>query len=104
LRDGDLDELPTTAQKYNLRLRKIQMTAKMAVPRIYIDDAKDSRFDSYEVPLSLHDHAPPAAPFLYRRTGIGHQLCLLSTSTGLYRWQKPFSLRHGRVGTAQYFS
>jgi hypothetical protein len=39
------------------------MTAKMAVPRIYTDDAKDSRFDSYEVPLSLYDHAPPAAPF-----------------------------------------
>jgi hypothetical protein len=30
---------------------------------MYTDDAGDSRFDSYEVPLSLHDHAPPAAPF-----------------------------------------
>ena len=40
------------------------MAVTLAVPRMYTDDAGDSRFDSYEVPLSLQTHAPPAAPFL----------------------------------------
>jgi hypothetical protein len=31
---------------------------------LYTDEAGDSRFDSDEVALELHDHAPPAAPFL----------------------------------------
>ncbi len=39
------------------------MVAKMLVPRMFTDAAGDSRFDSYQVPLELHDHAPPAAPF-----------------------------------------
>ena len=39
------------------------MTATLTVPRMYTDAAGDSRFDSYELPLVLHDHAPPAAPF-----------------------------------------
>ena len=39
------------------------MAALMTVPRMYTDEAGDSRFDSYEVELALHDHAPPAAPF-----------------------------------------
>ena len=39
------------------------MEAKMSVPRMFTDAAGDSRFDSYQVPLELHDHAPPAAPF-----------------------------------------
>ena len=30
---------------------------------MYTDDTGESRFDSYEVALTLHDHAPPAAPF-----------------------------------------
>jgi len=33
------------------------------VPRLYSDAAGDSRFDTHEVTLELHDHAPPAAPF-----------------------------------------
>jgi hypothetical protein len=37
---------------------------KMTIPRMFTDEAGESRFDSYEVPLTLHDHAPPAAPFL----------------------------------------
>jgi hypothetical protein len=40
------------------------MTATMLIPRLYTDEAGDSRFESYEVALELHDHAPPAAPFL----------------------------------------
>ena len=40
------------------------MTATILIPRLYTDEAGDSRFDSYEVSLELHDHAPPAAPFL----------------------------------------
>jgi hypothetical protein len=39
------------------------MTETLTVPGMYTDDAGDSRFDSYEVTLALHDHAPPAAPF-----------------------------------------
>jgi hypothetical protein len=39
------------------------MAETLTVPRMYTDDAGDSRFDSYEVTLALHDHAPPAAPF-----------------------------------------
>jgi hypothetical protein len=39
------------------------MTEILTVPRMYTDDAGDSRFDSYELKLTLHDHAPPAAPF-----------------------------------------
>lgn len=33
------------------------------VPRMYTDENGESRFDQYELPLELHDHAPPAAPF-----------------------------------------
>ena len=40
------------------------MTSTFAVPRLYTDDFGDSRFDTYDLPLSLHAHAPPAAPFL----------------------------------------
>jgi hypothetical protein len=35
----------------------------MLAPRMFTDAAGDSCFDSYQVPLELHDHAPPAAPF-----------------------------------------
>src|SRR4051794_31862135 len=41
------------------------------VPRMYTDDAGDSRFDSYEVSLTLHDHAPPAAPFFTAEPEVG---------------------------------
>ena len=37
--------------------------APFLVPRLYSDAAGDSRFDTTEVALELHDHAPPAAPF-----------------------------------------
>src|SRR5450432_31560 len=40
------------------------MPAAMTISRMYTDDAGDSRFDKYEVPLELHSHAPPAAPFI----------------------------------------
>jgi hypothetical protein len=36
----------------------------MTIPRMFTDEAGESRFDSYKVPLTLHEHAPPAAPFL----------------------------------------
>ena len=39
------------------------MASTFGVPRLYSDSAGDSRFDSYDVALELHDHAPPAAPF-----------------------------------------
>ena len=39
------------------------MTSTITVARMYTDTAGDSRFDTYDVPLTLHDHAPPAAPF-----------------------------------------
>jgi hypothetical protein len=40
------------------------MTAVMTIPRLYTDEPGDSRFDTYDVAMALHDHAPPAAPFL----------------------------------------
>jgi hypothetical protein len=40
------------------------MSATFTIPRLYSDDAGESRFDTYEVAMRLHDHAPPAAPFL----------------------------------------
>src|SRR5262249_11487636 len=40
------------------------MKSTLTVPRMYTDEAGDCRFDSYEMDLTLHDHAPPAAPFL----------------------------------------
>lgn len=39
------------------------MAATLKVPRLFTDGNGDSRFDTYEVALELHDHAPPAAPF-----------------------------------------
>jgi hypothetical protein len=39
------------------------MTTIMTVPRMYTDEAGDSRFDNYQVALALYEHAPPAAPF-----------------------------------------
>ena len=44
------------------------MVSTFTVPRLYTDAQGDSRFDTYELPLSLHDHAPPAAPFLLTET------------------------------------
>jgi hypothetical protein len=35
------------------------MSATMTIPRMYTDDAGDSRFDAYEVQLDLHAHANP---------------------------------------------
>ena len=39
------------------------MSAILEVPRLFTDAGGDSRFDTYEIELELHDHAPPAAPF-----------------------------------------
>jgi hypothetical protein len=36
------------------------MAETLTVPRMYTDDAGDSRFDCYEVTLTLHDHAGSA--------------------------------------------
>jgi hypothetical protein len=38
--------------------------ASIQIPRLFTDAAGDSRFDTYELPMELHDHAPPAEPFL----------------------------------------
>ena len=40
------------------------MAAVINIPRLYTDEAGDSRFDTYDITMTLHDHAPPAAPFL----------------------------------------
>src|SRR5689334_19560463 len=39
------------------------MTATITVPMMYTDEAGESRFDTYDVQIDLHAHAPPAAPF-----------------------------------------
>ena len=56
-RSWPASRIPTT-------LKETLMTETMTIPRLYTDEAGDSRFDSYEVAMTLHDHAPPAAPFL----------------------------------------
>lgn len=40
------------------------MIAMITILRLYTDEVGNSRFDSYQVEMALHDHAPPAAPFL----------------------------------------
>jgi hypothetical protein len=39
------------------------MPATIAIHRLYTDAAGDSRFDTADIPMALHDHASPAAPF-----------------------------------------
>lgn len=39
------------------------MTASFTVRRMYSDAEGECRFDSYDVPLTLQEAAPPAAPF-----------------------------------------
>ena len=39
------------------------MNTVLSVPRLYTDEAGDSRFDTCAMTLTLQDHAPPAAPF-----------------------------------------
>ena len=40
------------------------MVDTMRVPRLFTDHAGDSRFDTYDLTMTVHDHAPPAEPFL----------------------------------------
>ena len=58
------------------------MTTPFLVPRLHSDSAGDSRFDTYEVPLELHDHAPPAAPFLMTGTTAATQYIFFRVSPG----------------------
>jgi hypothetical protein len=44
--------------------RETDAMASMIIHRLYTDDAGESRFGRYDVYMELHDHAPPAAPFL----------------------------------------
>ena len=39
------------------------MAESFVIPRMYSDASGECRFDTYEVPLTLQDAAPPAAPF-----------------------------------------
>jgi hypothetical protein len=39
------------------------MAEPFVIPRMYSDASGECRFDSCEVPLTLQDAAPPAAPF-----------------------------------------
>ena len=58
------------------------MTEVMTIPRLYTDEAGDSRFDIHEVAMTLHDHAPPAAPFLMTVTTAATQYIFFRVSPG----------------------
>lgn len=55
---------------------------RMVIPRLFTDDAGDSRFDTYEVPLELQDHAPPAAPFLLAEPAAATRYILFRLPAG----------------------
>ncbi len=38
------------------------MSSSIVVPRMFTDAEGESRFDSCEIAMEMHDHAPPAAP------------------------------------------
>src|SRR3954454_17899409 len=58
------------------------MQTVKTVPRMYTDDAGDSCFDFYEVSLTLHDHAPPAAPFFTAEPEAGTSYVFFSLPVG----------------------
>ena len=58
------------------------MTAVMTIPRLYTDEAGDSRFDTYDATMALHDHAPPAAPFLMTEPASATKYILFRISRG----------------------
>ena len=58
------------------------MTEKMTIPRLYTDEAGDSRFDNHAIAMTLHDHAPPAAPFLMTETTAATQYIFFRVSPG----------------------
>ena len=63
--------------------------SSMSIPRLYTDEAGESRFDSYEVPLSLHDHAPPAAPFLLSEPSVATKYIFFQIPPGWVGAQHP---------------
>jgi hypothetical protein len=58
------------------------MTAVMTIPRLYTDEAGDSRFETYDVAMALHDHAPPAAPFLLTEPEVATKYILFRIPPG----------------------
>jgi hypothetical protein len=69
------------------------VTEMMKIPRLYTDEAGNSRFDTYNIALALHDHAPPAAPFLM--TGP-------ETATKYILFRKPPGWNGGQHVTPNY--
>jgi hypothetical protein len=65
------------------------VSATMSIPRMYTDTAGESRFDSYEVPLSLHGHAPPAAPFFTADPTVATSFILFRIPPGWVGAQHP---------------
>ena len=51
------------------------MAESFVIPRMYSDASGECRFDTYEVPLTLQDAAPPAAPF-YIANPVGPRLVI----------------------------
>jgi hypothetical protein len=58
------------------------VTAMMTIPRLYTDQVGDSQFDTYDVPMSLHEHAPPAAPFLLTEPEVATNYMLFRIPPG----------------------
>jgi hypothetical protein len=53
----------------------------MTIPRMFTDEAGESRFDSYKAPLTLHEHAPSdELSFLSYSAGVGRSA---ASDTGL---------------------
>lgn len=65
------------------------MIETLTVPRMYTDEVGDSRFDSYSVALTLHDHAPPAAPFFTAEAETATQYILFRIPPGWAGGQHP---------------
>ena len=51
------------------------MPATIAIHRLYTDEAGDSRFDTTDILLALHDHSPPAAPSYTAQSQPASNLC-----------------------------
>jgi hypothetical protein len=65
------------------------MTETMTIARMYTDSADDSRFDTYEMPMALHDHAPPAGSFFTAEPERATQFILFRLPAGWTGAQHP---------------
>jgi hypothetical protein len=65
------------------------MAETITIHRMVTDGAGDSRFDNYDMPIALHDHAPPAAPFFTAEPQQATQYVLFRLPAGWKGAQHP---------------